>query len=598
MPTVYALTPYQPFSGAVQALIEGSDASLYTACSSQQYMGHSYDPVSGRLFFSSNVLVDSVATGSGFSKINDTGHRFYDVSNNTSVAAGATYDGSYLKNFYLHYMDTDTGAVTMVDVFDASATIPNGIHGSDGTWRMVVASDVSNPSAPAQFKLVDPRTTDCWAHMTNPQCNIYVLREGEGYKQKLLPFGTNGHMEMLGITENWLLVMHSSPGAQPRDNGELYTIPRLTTAEETANGQLLGYFVETQPSWMNLAYWRSILTPGGALYIFGSQRTSTRDYRLYRYDPPPSVGAWTGSPQAGGTFTDLTPWSSSTGPNTNCAAWIYDTEVGSLNSQRILRWNQQVPISLPATNQLAWLSILCPQCTTNAGTNHDPLNFRMDCTYYDIDGASFDYHAGFVTGYMTADWQTTSDPNAAAFAVQFVRETDNFRELNAYDYGDDYTERWMEFSVQPVVAGAFTWASGPNQNSAVLVKYGFAYGSAPQVLDVRFDASWLPFYGTYAAAIENDNVVEQSILMDGSNFSTEFWASENYLCDTGFVTEAGIWFGGWNGAGDFRQSIAINPAYPQYRGTWTDFDPYPLPAAIVRLSFTAGGHKYSQGQIF
>jgi hypothetical protein len=586
----YTLTPYQPFSGMVQSLIETSDSSLYTAQSSQQYMGHSYDPVSGQLFFSSNVLVDSVATGSAFDKINNTGHTFYDVSANTSVAPAAHYDGSYLKNFFLHRLDTTTGAVTMVDVFDPAAVIPNGIHGSDGTWRMVVVSGASNPEAPAQFKLVDPRTTDCWAHMTSPECNIYVFRSGEAYKQQLLPFGVNGHMEMLGITDDWLLVMHSNVGATPRDNGQLYTVPRLTTSDETANGQLLGYFVETQDTWMDTAYWRTILTPDGALYIFGNQRTGMRDYRLFRYDPPASVGSWMGSPQAGGTFTDITPWSGSTGPNTDCAAWTFDGTGGANNGDRVLRWKQNSPYSLPATNQLAWLSILAPQNTVTAGNNHDPANFRVDCTYYDIDGATFDYHEGFVGGYMTSAWTVTAVPGDAAFAPQFIRETDTFREMNAYDYGDDYTERWIEFSVQPVVGGTFTWGSGPNHNFAVLVKYRFAYGSPPEVIDVRVDSSWLPFYETYATAIDNNYVVEQSILMNGGFDNVEFTSGgETYLADTGFVTSTGIWFGGWNGAGNFRQSININPAFSQYRGTWTDFDPYPLPAAVVRISWGDSG---------
>lgn len=594
MSLAYTLTPYQPFSGAVQALIATSDPSLYTAASSQQYMGHSYDPVSGLLFFSSSVLIDSVATGSAFDKINNTGHTFYDVSAATSVAPNAHYDGSYLKNFYLHYLDTSTGAVTMIDVFDPTATIPNGIVGSDGTWRMVVASDVSTPNVPMQFKLVDPRTIDCFAHMTEPQCNIYVFRQGEGYKQRLLPFGADGHMEMLGITANWLLVMHST--STDRLNGELFTVPRLTTTDETTNGQLLGYFVETQDSWMDGAYWRSALTPDAALYIFGNQRAGTRDYRLFRYDPPASIGSWMGSAQPGGTFTDITPWSGSTGPNSDCAAWIFDHANGAFNTDRILRWKQNIPLSLPATNQLAWLSILCPQAADSGGTSHAPANFRVDCTYYDIGGATFDYHKGFIGGYMTAAWEVTAVPADAAFAPQFVREIDTFRELQGYDYGDDYTVRAFEFSCQAVTGGTFTWASGPNVNFAVIVTYGFAYGAPPVVLDVRVDSSWLPFYGTYAAAIANNNVVEQSILMDGGTHNDEFAGSEIFIADTGFKTAKGIWFGGWNGAGAHRQSININPAFPQYRGTWADFDPYPLPAAIVRLSWAevvpGKGHFY------
>ena len=579
MTEVYSLTPFQPFSGAVQALIEASDPSLYVAASATQYMGHSYDPVSRRLFFSSNVLIDSISSGSGFAKINDTGYTLYNYPGNVSIAPSASYDGEVLKSFHLHYLDVDTGAVTMIDPFDPTATVPNGKHGSDGSWRLVVASSVNLTNLP-QFKMVDPWTGDCWAHMTDPQCNIYVFRQDDGFKQRLLPFGANGHMEMLGMTPNWLLVAHTANGDRSGTTN-LYAVPRLTTLDETAEGQLLAYFVAEAP--FPDHYWRSLMTPDGAVYFLICAKTGSKNYKLYRYDPPASVGAWAGSPQPGGTFTDITPWSSSTGPNSNCGAWIFDTSPGGLALQRILRWRQLSPFNLPATNQMAFLSILCPQATDSAGTNHDPASFRIDCTYYDIGAATFDYHEGFVTGYMTAAWTPTSDPSEAAFAVQFIRETDNFREMRAFDYGDDYTERWIEFSVQPVVGGSFTWASsfpGSDKNSAVLVKYRFAYGSAPEVIDVRVDGSWLPFYGAYASTIGSDNVVEHSILMD-DDINREFAGAENYLSETGFVTGSGIWFGGWN-----AYSGLIDPTFPHYRGTiFDDWDPYPYPASIVRLSW-------------
>jgi hypothetical protein len=585
--TAYVLTPYQPFGGDVEALIAGADATLFAAQSATQYMGHSYDPVTRRLYFSANVLVDSVSSGAGLTKTNDTGHTLYDVLDDVTIAPGDSYNGDYIKNFQLCYLSVDTGEVTMVDVFDPTVTIPSGVHGSDGSWRMVALSTISNTSIPGntpdppEFKLVDPRTADCWVHMTLPDCSIYVFRDSEGYKQKLLPLGLNGHMEMIGITDNWLLVMGSNnPNGTLRKSGTMYTVPRLTTADETANAQLLAYFSVDQPSWMDTAYWRSLMVPAGACYIFGSSWFGdTRDYRLFRYDPPASIGSWTGSTQPGGSFTELTPWSAASGPNSNCAAWN-NTDTLAGNPNQVQHWGTNSVYSLPATNQMALISILQPQNYNPPTPEHDPAHFRMDCTYYDIAGNTFDYHEGFVIGYMKADWTKASGASDAAFAVQCIREIDNYREMQAWNYGDDYTERWIEFVVQPVVGGVFTWDSTGASNSAVLAKYKLTYGSAPALLEVRFDASWLASYGAYATAIGNDNVVEQSVKMTGElEYDGSTSTSEVYLMDTGFhdAQTNSLWFGGFN-----HQSIKIDPSLPTYRGYWSGS---PLAQAIVRLSW-------------
>lgn len=592
MVDIFSLQGKSPVGGAIGALVASVSPDLFVVQISREYMGHSYDPVTRRVYFSACVLIDSVATGTFYDKINNTvytiyvGDGLFDITVNGApfsahaFGPGDTYDGKYALNFYLCYLDIDTFAVTMIDTFDPAATIPNGVGVapaiSDGTYRMTVCSDIA---VDQQFKLADPRTADVWTHMSSPDCNIYVFRAGDGYKQQLLPFVAINHMELLGTTSDWTLVMASTTTA--RNNGSLYTVPRLTTADETAVASLLGYFVAVQPAWMNTAYYRTALSPSDKLYFFGSTRSGTRDYRLYEYVPPPAIGPYMGSAQPGGTFTDITPWAAGTGPNTNVAAYTFDQINTSANTNKILRWPRHSILSLPATGELALLSILGPQNTTVGGANNDPADFRIDCTYYDIAGTTFDYQEGFIIGYMKADWTSAAGVGDAAFAVQFMREIDTFREMHAYDYGDDYTIRWLFFTVQPVVGGMFTWDSTGASNLTVMAKYQFISGAPPVLLDFKTDDQWLPFYATYAAAIGNDNVVEQSVKMTGELTVTggPFGSAESYLTENGFHDGDVFWFGGGN-----LNSILINAALPAYRGYGTI--PFtPASDAFVRLSF-------------
>lgn len=578
MTTIYTLDQKTPYGGAIATLVAAADVTLDNISVGHEYMGASYSPVSRRIYFSACAVIDD-GVGDVFNmKVNHTGFVLWSFDAG-QINPLASYDADFYKNFHLCYLDIDSFAVTMVDVWDSTSAIPNGINGSDGTWRRMFQASVGlHPTQ--QFKIVDPLTAGAekvWVHTTGPECQVYLLDEAEGFKNRLSPLtiAGSGHMELLGLTPDWLLVMSSTTVA--RNNGSLYTVPRVTTADEITADELLGYFFEAQPAWMNTAYWRSVVAQDGSLYIFGSTRTGAKDYRLYRYDPPAAVGAWTGAPQAGGTFTDITPWAAGTGPNTNCAAWAFDTRTGGIgtNTNYLQRWSLNSAWKLPATGELILLSQLTPQNTTNLGTNHDPANYRLDCTYYDIAGVAFDYHEGFVIGFMKADWTPAAGVGDAAYAVQWYREVDPFREFSDFDYGDDYTRRWFSFTVQPVAGGVFVWDATGAANLTVLAKYHFVSGAAPALEHFEIDASWLTDRAAYAAAIGNNNVVEKSVQIDNEWVSNgEYYQRESGILDAGATTV--FWFGGQNG-----QTKSIDPTFPTYTG-----QDGPAPAsAFVRLAF-------------
>lgn len=474
---------------------------------------------------------------------------------------GITYKtGGVAGNAYTLAAGTYGGVVS-------GATLTGGATPSDGTWRRFV--DSTSSSNDASPLMVDPRTGNVWQHTDSGSlsCAIYLFRRAANFAQEISPYspppGQSSHMEMIGISDTWTYIRFEQD--HRTHTFTLTLTPRDLTAVEIALDYIVPYaeFVY-DPLW-NSYYFRSVLNHASSMFTYGGEKSGTRNFKLYRFDEPSAAPF--GGPVVGGGFTDITPWGAMTGPNSDVAAYTVD---GVFATPSTSYQNKYSLYYLPATNGLVMINKLLAGDTVTGWS--DPTLTRFDCTYYDITGVAYDYHKGFVTGYMKADWTTTTNPMLAAWVVLRVREMDLYLGQNTYAFaGVDYTKRWFFFDVQPVVAGAWTYDS--SKFFSIMVQYQFIYGAAPAVLQKLPETGWDAAYGAYAADIGNTNVIYNSI----GQFDLNDIISNSGISDgNAFI---------WDGYGVNQNTCYLDPAYIPNRLNYTGGNKAVGP--FVRLSFAA-----------
>lgn len=499
------------------------------------------------------------------------------VVNNVSINYSVGYHpGDVVVAYSDSFMGGGSGFSFTVNTCDIN---------SDGTWRRSV--DSSGAAIP-QF--VDQRTGNTWLHMDSFNgsnvCSITLLRRQDEFAKiisPLQPFYSGVHMEPKGFTQKYFYVCED--GAQLVSGGQrLYSLtltPREITATEIAYDYLLPYANYLFPSdFITMHY------PDPNVYCFTQNQTSywvrmntgsfapvpggARSYELFRFDEPTSAAF--GGPVVGGGFTNITPWSSTTGPNTNAAPYAYNNTGGADFNYPYTDFM----FYLPVTNQLVLLSLFPSwQTDPNDPPVEDPTLTFYDCTYYDIATGNFDYHHAFMTGYMTADWQTTTNPALAAWVIIYATQINQYQQLTDYVVpGVDYSKQWFTMVVQRFSGGTFT--VNKNLWANVLVQYQFVYGSPPALIQVIPgmnsipEDEWdnVPAYAAYATAIGSPNIV----------WNSYGYQSSGYLNDSGLYDPTTDWF--WYGGGDPTENRYFAPIYTE--GTWVS-DPF------MRISFAPVG---------
>lgn len=502
--TTYTLEAKENLSADIIAVVDAEIAGpglTANFATSPQDIGISYDRLNRTLVYS----VCAVDPVSG-TPTNATGVKLW--SGVHTINAAATYDEYNYRNFSILTRTLDSETVTRWDAWDTASLVPNGIGPSDGTAKRFVEASYNDAQV---IKLVDPRTRNVWSHHTSAaglrSCLIYEFRFSEAYKQTISPYvpSADRHLELMGITAKWVYVADFA-----KLTGDRYTLellPRVRLAAEVTADYLLSDGGFEVPSGVGGLYeeGRTFIGTDASLYYFTCTPSfgAARKYYLYKFTQPSSPP---GDPIVGGGWTDATPWAAGTGPNLGSAS--YRGDIGSVG--------KNLPIPLPATNGAALLSIFFAGSKYPTPSN-DPSDFSIACTYVDLAGA-FDYHAAFVTGYMTAAWEPTAVAVDAAWAVWGVWETDGDLAYHDYEFPDvDYTKRWLFFGVSPVVAGVSTPTyDGSSPLAAphiMMVEYQFVSGAAPVLTGRRYDeANWDALYLAYAAAVADDNVIRASML--------------------------------------------------------------------------------------
>jgi len=517
----------------------------------QLFSGMSFDAVRRKIMYVAYVCPNGTVT-------NDTGHALWNGTD--SIAIGGVYDATSGKNLFVCELDIDTREVTWFDVWSSTSTVPASVFG-DGTARRYTDTGTTSQGP----KVVDPRTGNLWMHAFGASiaCSIYLFRRADAFKQIISPiFDAGNHMTIRGLEDDWVYLTAEQFGV-----GNLQLTPREITAAETTADYLLVYASYALPAAFASSYNAAITDADGNMWWFSCKQSGTRGYALTKFTKPsPFVYP---TPPSDGGFTDVTPWTGSTGPNTDVSAYTEQTTKPGPNEECFA-------FNLPATGDVALLSMLLPD-NTGAGVT-DPLLWRLDCTYVNLAGDTFDYHQGFVTGYMTADWISTTDANAAAWSVQYFLQTNMYLDINSYAFGGDYTYRRFYFMCFPVVGGVIN--TDRHSSQYVLVTYRFVSGAAPAVVSVYNETGWDAAYPAYGTAIGETNPLWWSIARAQDTY--EIW-SDVGLYDavsnswwTSSYQATSVYY--LNPAFASRDDFSGNAAPPFLRLTLDDLPPPPVPS--------------------
>lgn len=479
----YVMTAEDNYTAAMAA--DWDDGTLSTAIYSveQSSCGTAYDPTRRLLLYTMVHREDADGLTT-----NTTGHTLWD--GRASILNGGAWNQNFNARLFVMTKDIDTGEVTSYDTFDPAETVPAGIGGGDGTWRRFVReAQYSGGNWP---NVTDPRTGDFWIHAES--CELYCFRAEDNYTQTLSPFfgvaAISNFVFPVVLTDDWMFAREEEAlGVRT-----LHCIPRLRTADETTADELLAYASYTYPAnsgdaWVNV----TCSDHSGGFYLLTSSYTGPLSYTLYHFDPPTSAPH--GGPVVGGGFTDVTPWAAGTGPNMDAQGYIGPGWIPAQSGKPSFLY------FLPDRSVLVAITKQDDQYV-DPFPGSDPNNTFFSCTNVDINAGTFDHHARFVTGYMTAEWEPTTDPLAAAYQLSDVREINSYLGCHSYAFDEDYTKRWIAFEV-------FAMSNGVSGDTrTVFVQYQFAFGSAPAVVQFIDEARWREFYPDYSQTYHQyDSVV-------------------------------------------------------------------------------------------
>jgi len=471
--------------------------------------------------------------------------------------------GVYITNWGSGYTSQPTITITGDGLGATVGIVYNGT-GSDGTWRRIgIDFSMFGGNNPV---LVNPRNNDVFVEAES--CEVYQLRASQNYAQEISPLHVYDYSIVgpnktqlttpFALDDTWVYCC-TAPILHPSTFVNLVLMPVSITSEEVTADQKLPYVEQ------GLDVWPFDATFGtdGNLYFFtvqqnaGGMATNGLLFSLIKYEPPTFAAIGTVSP---GIFTDITPWTSTTGPN--AAGLTYTNDwfgYAPANNALVALWRQ------PTSNRATGIYKCLKEFVGSGGTpGTDFLDTQFGCVNLQLGNSpAYDNHPAFVTGYMTSSWATTNDPSAAAYAVVDFRELDVYLDQSDYAYSADYTKRWIFWDCYPVSGGVVDMSNGM---LSVMTQYQFAYGSPPSLLQFFDESGWDSAYTTYATAIGNPYVVQNSLYDDLNIENTQY----GYMC---FWREAGLydathnafWWSGRTVGNQyltaFQNMFDLNPAF-------------------------------------
>lgn len=512
-----ALENYDPANAA----IVNAGAFPTPTLTDTQLIGYGFDRVRREIVYS------AVICQPGSPPTNTSGHTLWDGQ--TSVAPAAAFTASPGTpnaqvsnwNYWLARKNIDTGTVTFYQAYDVNQLVPAGIGGGDGTWRRYVSDTNVLDEYPI---LSNPRNGDAFVHQQS--CDVYQFRRADSYAMAISPLrpvgaATNALIPQ-GMNGTWVYITESVGVTE-----NLYLVPPSFTADEIAADKKLIYATFALPSgYDNRSFWTAIDNDGD-LWAFSAEYTGVGNFQLHKFVQP-SAFAYPTPPVDGG-FVSKTGWTTTTGPN-----------IGATGASSGAEDSTGRPFAFFNAGRTELQLLACTFDSDYAVS--DPTNPSVVHTWYRLADDTWGSTL-IAKGYMTASFQMTNDPNAAAFAIT-GRIYAHDRDLDQDNYFADryYLSRWLFFEVLDVTAGVVN----ASDVRLVLVQLTWNASGAPTVSAVIDEKSaWDAAYTAYGTAISNSRVVYASI------WKAEDGAIANFLgFDVGIYDPDGspkAWY--WSGFG-------------------------------------------------
>jgi len=490
-PTVYIMTAEENYDPTHVASIAALSTYVNTFMNTDQnYPGVQWDAVRRNLMYMYRENIPSSPL------TNTTGHTLWDGF--TSIAPAGAVDPETQFNASIGVKNIDTNQVVFHRAYNVANVVPNGIGGSDGTYRRFTRD--FNARAPDDGGngpgMTDPYTGNFWVN--SQSCPLYCFRLSDNYSQVISPLfpvldSANDVMVAgfvsTGTPNSWTFAREINSATS---HAYLYLVPRELTATEIAADYLLIYATFTYPTWPSAnfnaskifhAYNREVFDHSGKMFLFSCTPSGGKNFKLHKFLQPSSAPY--GGPTVGGGFTDITPWGSG-GPAADASGYTLAraTSGGTADSATAMETSSIIPMYLPVTDDLVLISKFFP--SEHTAFSDDPALMFWSCTYVHspASGPTWDHHSAFVTGYMTAEW-TPTNIDDAAYSVSDAFEVNSYLGQSDYLYDIDYTKRWFFFVCTKMVGGASL-----GKAKIVLVEYQFVYGSAPSVVQVIDEQGW------------------------------------------------------------------------------------------------------------
>lgn len=530
-------TGFTLYDGSVHVIAPGATLTLPTAGNalvnnfSPQVLQKSIDTGEITVFSTYDATVTVPANvGCTFPFVFNKGHDYTTASITVSGGGGTGMvvtpildagGGGYLVNAAISNWGTGfTSSPTFTVVGDgASADVraTSYLTPSDGSYRWVGANfscaTFTGPNGP---NLINPYNRDFWTSAES--CELYQFRLEDNFAQTLAPAVITTQSSPFltpvlyptGIDATWCYALCNPVVGGVHNAIDLALVPAAITAAEVTAASKLTYVIwDTAPFSVD---WGARLTFGtaGDVYVFSSGVDGSNKFywRLTKYVPP-VLGTF--GANLPGTMTDLTPalWDTA-GPNADAVNYSASDYAGSIAGSCFFTLCR-----LPASNRLAAV-LTMPKEASSDPTDYTKTLFS--CVYVTLGATpTYEYHSGFVTGFMDSDWQSVDVIPTVGYAVVACRETNNYLEQSDYVYGGvDYTTRVFVFQCYPISGGMVDTSNGL---MAVLVAYQFTAGSAPAVValpgvvaNTATDPDWSVNYPDYQTAISQNFAVYNSMM--------------------------------------------------------------------------------------
>lgn len=528
MTAVYNMQALENFDQANQVLVHGGQVNTtpfnQLSNTDNQVVGTAFDFARNKIMY---VAFNGLSTdGNAGDYLNTSGFTRWDGTQ--SFAPGASMNLYNNLSPYIGEKDVNTNATVWYPTYNSTKICPTSVVNA---WTGLpvtlpagcrrIARDYA-PSGGNNPVVVNPHPganqSDLFVH--SESCELYQYRYRDNFAQVISPYiyqsgadpASSPMVRMFALDTTWTYNIVTKQGTvHAGDMLALLIIPTAITSDEVTYDSKLAYakYTDSDATLLDDLGVRTVLGTDGDLYLLSiyADADSELNFRLTQFTPPAFSTYIPGSNIAGGSFTDVTPWDATSGPNLDGENYVTTTRPKP-------SWFSYLSFfRLPAgANKAVGIFKFLKEQLAGGSTDYTKTFFSSAVITL---GASptYVYSSAFVKGFMTTVWATAGSIPVTGYAVLNYRELDTYLDQTDYVYpGVNFNHRWLYWDVYPVVGSTVITAGG---SKVVMTQYDLST-SPPTLLQMIDESGWDTTYADYGSAIGKTYVVENSLYQDQS----------------------------------------------------------------------------------